>query len=67
MNIFEELRKEEIKKLVERYHELYGYYSGYHWEEFGTVEDYKKYLRDEIAKKEAELDKLAKPNKDESK
>lgn len=67
MNIFKQLWSEEVTKLRNRYYELYGYSCGYHWEEFGTVEDYKKYLRDEIAKKEAELDKLAKPNKDESK
>ena len=56
MNIFKQLWSEEVTKLRNRYYELYGYSCGYHWEEFGTVEDYKKYLRDEIAKKEAELD-----------
>lgn len=55
MTIQEALRTPEIKTLRERYHELYGYWAGYHWECFGSIDDLKTYLIEEIAKKEKEL------------
>ena len=55
MNIFERLRMPDVRLLEERYHELYGYWGGYHWEGFGSVEEYKEWLEQESAKKEKEL------------
>ena len=55
MNIFERLRMPDVRLLEERYHELYGYWGGYHWEVFGSVEEYKEWIEQEIAKKEKEL------------
>ncbi len=55
MNIFDRLRMPDIRSLRERYHELYGYWSGYHWETHGSIEDYKEELIREIAEKEKEL------------
>ncbi len=52
MTVFEELRQPEIKKLRERYHELTGYWTGYHWEEFGSIEEFKLYLKEKIAEEE---------------
>lgn len=56
MTIFEELQQPEVKALRERYHELYGYWVGYHWECFGSIEEFKDYLHKEIAAKEKELE-----------
>lgn len=55
MNIFDRLRMPDIRSLRERYHELYGYWSGYHWEQYKSIEEYKEWLEQEIAKKEKEL------------
>lgn len=56
MTIQEELRTPEIRALRERYHELHGYWVGYHWECFGSMEEFKAYLRKEIAAKEKEME-----------
>ena len=55
MNVVEELRKPEIRALRERYHELTGFWQGYHWEDFGSMDEFKDYLRKEIAKEEKKL------------
>lgn len=55
MTVSERMREPDIRVLRERHHELYGYWSGYHWETFGSVEEYKEWLEQEIAKKEKEL------------
>lgn len=52
MTVFEELQTPEVKELRKRHHELYGYWEGYHWEEFGSIEKFKAYLREEIEKAE---------------
>ena len=57
MTIFEELESEEISDLRDRYYELYGVNCGYHWNDYGSVEEYKEYLRKKIAEKEKELEK----------
>ena len=57
MSIFEELGSEEVQSLKKRYHELYDEWLGYHWTTFGSVEEYKDYMRKEIEKKEKELEK----------
>lgn len=57
MTIFEELQQPEVKTLRERYHQLTGYWAGYHWEEFGSIESFKAYLCEEIAKEEEELER----------
>lgn len=56
MTVFEELQTPEVKELRKRHHELYGYWEGYHWEEFGSIEAFKAYLREEISKAEKELE-----------
>ena len=53
MTVFEELQQPEVKSLRERYHELTGYWVGYHWEEFGSIEEFKTYLREKIFEEEA--------------
>lgn len=55
MNVVEELRKPEIRALRERYHELTGFWQGYHWECFGSIEDFKEYLQGKIAEEEKKL------------
>lgn len=57
MNVFQELRSEEVSSLRKRYFELFGVHSGYHWEEYGSIEDYKAALRKRISEKELELQK----------
>lgn len=57
MTIFEELASEEVQSLKKRYHELYGEWLGYHWNTYGSVEEYKERMRREIAEKEKELGK----------
>lgn len=54
MNVVEELRRPEIQALRERYHELTGFWVGYHWEEYGSIEDFVKNLKKKIAKAEKE-------------
>lgn len=55
MTIFDELKTPEVYALRSRCRELYGYCRGYHWNDFGSVEDYKNYLIAKIAEKEKEL------------
>lgn len=54
MTLLEELEQPEVQALVERYHDLTGFWQGYHWESFANVDAYKKYLRQKIAEKEKE-------------
>lgn len=56
MDIFDELQTDEVCELKIRYHELYGCWRGYHWEDFGSVEEYKDWLREKISEKEKELE-----------
>lgn len=53
--IFEELDAPEVEALRHRCYELYGYCRGYHWNDFGSVESYKNYLKAKIAEKEKEI------------
>lgn len=55
MDPFNELDTPEMEALRQRYYELYGVWQGYHWNNFGSVEDYKNYLKAKIAEKEKEL------------
>ncbi len=57
MNVVEELRKPAIRALRERYHELTGYWVGYHWEEYGSIDDYVEKLKEKIAKAEKEKER----------
>lgn len=57
MTVFEALQQSEVQVLRKRYHELTGYWTGYHWEEFGSVEEFKAYLRKAIAEEERKLEK----------
>lgn len=52
MTASERLDQPDIKILRERHHDLYGYWSFYHWETYKSVEDYKRWLEVEIAKRE---------------
>ena len=56
MNVVEELKKPEVRTLRERYHELTGRWFGYHWEEYGSIEEYVEKLRAKIAKAEKNLE-----------
>ena len=60
MDFWEEWEGSEVQALVERYHELTGFWQGYHWECFGGMEDFKEYLRKKIAEKEKELEERQK-------
>lgn len=55
MTFLEELKSEEVQSLKKRYHELYGVWIGYHWNDYGSVEEYKEHMRKKIAEKEKEL------------
>ncbi len=55
MDPFNELDTPEMEALRHRYHELYGKWQGYHWNDFGSVESYKNYLKAKIAEKEKEI------------
>ena len=39
----------EVRKYVDRYHELYGVWPGYHWNKFSGIEDYVAHLKKKIA------------------
>lgn len=55
MNVVAVLQKPEIRTLRERYHELTGFWVGYHWTEYSSIEDYVEKLKAKIAKAEKEL------------
>lgn len=55
MTIGEALWQPEIRALRERYHELTGFWIGYHWTEYSSIEDYVEKLKAKIAKAEREL------------
>lgn len=54
-NSVDELDTPEMDALRHKFFELYGYSQGYHWNSFGSIEDYKNYLIAKIAEKEKEL------------
>lgn len=54
MSVFNELDTPEMEKLRARFIELYGYCRGYHWNDFRSVEEYKKWLEMKILEKESE-------------
>lgn len=56
MTISEALWQPEIRALRERYHELTGFWVGYHWTEYSSIEDYVEKLKAKIAKAEKELE-----------
>lgn len=56
MNVVAALQKPEIRALRERYHELTGFWVGYHWSEYGSIEDYVEKLKAKIAKAERALE-----------
>lgn len=55
MNIVDQMEEPEVRALRKRYHELYGTWCGYHWNNFGGIEDYVAHLKKKIAEKEKEL------------
>lgn len=52
MKIADEMQRPEVVALRNRYHELYGVWPGYHWEEFSSIEQFVDYLKGKIAEKE---------------
>lgn len=52
MSIFNELDAPDVEKLRARFLELYGYCRGYHWNDFGSVQEYKDWLKMKILEKE---------------
>lgn len=42
------LQSEEIVRLKQQYHDIFGEWAGYNYDEFSDFEDYKKYLKESI-------------------
>lgn len=57
MNVVEELKKPKVWALREKHHELTGRWFGYHWEEYGSIEECVKKLKAKIVKADRELEK----------
>lgn len=52
MTVAEAFKQPEIRALRERYHDLTGCWLGYHWRDYGSIEDYVEKLKEKIAKAE---------------
>lgn len=46
--LIEKLKEPEIQELRKRYHEVTGEWLGFHWDCFGSIEEYKEYMRNTI-------------------
>ena len=48
-NLIDILRNDkEVQALRERYHEITGEWLGFHWDCFGSINEYKEYMRNRI-------------------
>ena len=49
MDLFDKLREAEIMELRKKCHEITGKWPAYHWECFGSIDEYKEHMRKIIA------------------
>ncbi len=45
MSIFDLLREPEVLELKEKYHEITGVWLPYHWDCFGSIDEYKEHMK----------------------
>ena len=43
--LIQKLKDEEVQKLRKQYHDITGEWLGFHWDCFGSIDEYKDYMR----------------------